>query len=964
MAINVGRPLATPTNGAAPSPIEVEVEGSEETDGAVIQFGEPAEQALPQAEHGDNLAVHMVQQSLDVLGAELILKFEADRTSRADWERTYTEGIELLGLRIEKPTDPWPGACGAVHPIITEAAVRFQAQAITEIWPASGPCRTKIIGRETQEATDASKRVEDDMNFILIEKMPEYRSETERLLFALPITGSAFKKVYYDEYKKRPVAAFVPAEELVVGYGATDLASCERYTHVLKKTKGEVGRLIRSGFWLDVDLPEPTQKYDVVDEKNKKISGVQGNIETDTRHTILEMYVDLDLKDFSEDGMFVPYVVTIDYSSGKVLAIRRNWEDGDEAFTKRQHLVHYQYIPGIGFYGFGLIHLIGGVAKAATACLRQLVDAGTLATLPAGFKTKGVRVSNADQPIKPGELRDVDVPGDDIKMSIMALPFKEPSLVMFQLMNQLVEEARRLASIPDINVGDVKKETPVGTTMALLERAMKVMTGIQARLHAAMGQEYKLLSVLNVQTWPSYEYDVGEGIDPKIKVEDYAGSIKIVPVSDPNAASMSQRIISYTMIAQQAQQQPQIYDLPELHRQIAEIAGIREPEKIIPALRKQQPVDPVTENMNIISGKPAQVFPHQDHDAHIRVHLAAIQDPKIANLVGQSPMAQAIQGAAESHVREHLGHKYRADLEKQLGVQLPPYGQQLPPEVEMQLSGAMAKGAEKLLARDIAEQILQEQLEAANDPLTEIQRKELEIKERDVARKEALDQVRAHQTTARELMNAALEMARMRGERDATDKKIKADLVKTVMQTETQQVANESRLGLDAARLVVEDGHRSADRAHQGDESEAERDLRRKEMALDHRAAERDRGADQEDASADRELEWEIQESEIELRRQEMEHEKKLAEQEAEIDRERFEQEEQINEQDLALEKQRFSHETAMHKQEMSMQKQQARMQKDQAVQQNKLENRKVTLDDKHRAADRKAKKGSQPKGR
>jgi len=868
--LNGAAPPEPPDELSEPAAEEIDIEMPPEEGGdTVISFG-PQEPEKPQAEFADNLAEVLDSTYVRVLGEELCRKYEADKTSRADWEKTYTEGLELLGLKIMQTTDPWPGACAAFHPILTEAAVRFQAQAITEIWPATGPCRTKIIGKPTPELDQQVKRIEEDMNLCLTERMPEYRPEMERLLFNLPLTGSAFKKIYFDQYLKRPVAMYVPAEDLVVGYGATDLASCERYTHVMKKTEGELRRLQRSGFWRAVDLQKPQPMTEKVDEKKDKIAGIVPSIDTDDRYTILEMYIDMDIPDFSEEGQYVPYIVTIDYSSKEVLAIRRNWEEGDPDFKRRHHMVAYQYIPGLGFYGLGLFHLIGGVAKAATAILRQLIDAGTLATLPAGLKTKGLRIKNEDQPLRPAEWRDVDVPGDDITKALMPLPYKEPSKVLYDLMMNLVEEARRLASIPDINIGDMKQEAPVGTTLALLERAMKVMTGISARLHFSLGQELKILSRLNVEAWPEYMFDV-DGVDPKIKQQDFDSNIiDVIPVSDPNAASMSQRIMQYTALGQMADKAPQIYDLPEFHRQVAEVLGVKNVDRIIPTARDIQPQDPVTENQHILAGKPAKVFPEQDHEAHMRVHLAAMQDPKIIDLIMQSPMAQSIQGAAESHVREHMGFKYRQDIEKQLGTQLPPYGEPLPPEIEHQISGLVAKAADKVLAKDVAEKVMEQRIAEAQDPLTEIQRRELDLKARDLMRRELEGVAREKQSAADQVVKAALDVARLEHERKAAADKIEADLVKEVIKLnagaakqEKDQSFQASEKNKDRAVQRIE-GER--DRAHQSQESDkqvsearvmkgAELGLKAAELVLKDQQTKEGREHEAEEAEASREHE-------------------------------------------------------------------------------------------------------------
>jgi hypothetical protein len=923
MATNqFAKPLRTeePLPPEAPQdPIEVELSdadmASESTAGTVITFGDTEEDLGPAPAFYDNLADHMDDTALRVLGAELVRKFDADKVSRADWEKTYTEGLELLGLKIMTTNDPWPGACAAFHPILTEAAVRFQAQAITEIWPSSGPCRTKIVGKPSPELDKRAARIEDDMNYCVTERMPEYRPELERLLFNLPLTGSAFKKIYVDPYLKRPVAMYVPAEDLVVGYGATDLASCERYTHVMKRTEGEVRRLQRSNFWRAVDLPAPSPVTgDKTEEKKDKIAGVVPSLDTDDRYTILEMYIDMDIPEFSEDSQYVPYVVTIDRGSHEVLSVRRNWEEGDPDFKRRQHMVAYHYIPGIGFYGLGLFHLIGGIAKATTAILRQLIDAGQLANLPGGLKTKGLRIKNEDTPIRPAEWRDVDVPGDDINKSLMPLPYKEPSKVLYDLMMNLVEEARRLASIPDINIGDMKQEAPVGTTLALLERAMKVMTGISARLHASLGQELKLLSRLNAETWPAYDFPIGEEGEqnPNLKQEDFdAGTIDVIPVSDPNAASMSQRVMQYTAMGQLMQQNPGIYDQPEFHRATAEVLGMRDVERIIPSARDQKPQDPVTENQHLLAGKPVKVFPEQDHEAHLKVHLAAIQDPKIIDLIGQSPAAPAIQGAAESHIREHMGFKYRNDIEKALGTQLPPYGETLPPEVEHQLSGLVAKAAEKVLAKDVAEKIQEQKLAEANDPLTEIQHRELDIKARDLLRKELEGLAREKAQAADQLTKTALDIARLEHDRKAATDKIEADLVKEVIKLKAGAEQKEKELSFqkgeaDKDRAVQRiEGERDRsfqekqgqeERSHKSEEGDKERTeagiiksteigLKAAQMVLSDRQADADREHQAEEAENSRRFEKESEDANRKHTSRESDNERSFKRRESDEDR-------------------------------------------------------------------------------
>jgi hypothetical protein len=670
--------------------------------------------------------------------------FESDSRSREDWEDTYKKGLDLLGLKIEDRSSPWPGACGVFHPILSEAAVRFQSQAIMETFPAGGPVKTKIVGRITPERERQALRVKNDLNYILTEKMSEYRNEHERMLFALPLAGAAFKKVYYDPTLGRPASIYVPAEDFVAPYGASDLQTANRYTHIMRKHPNEIRKLQVMGFYRDVDLSQPVPDRNEIQRTKDKLAGEE-QIDTDDRHMLLEMHIDLDLpgyedvgKDGEPTGIALPYVVTVERSTGVILSIYRNWKQDDEFKLKRQHFVQYGYIPGFGFYPFGLIHLVGGIAKSATSILRQLVDAGTLANLPAGLKSRGLRIKGDSTPLMPGEFRDVDISSGAIKDNITFLPYKEPSQVLAGLLGTLVEEGRRFASIADLQIGDANQSAPVGTTLALMERAMKVMSAVQARLHASMKHELDLLvDIIRVHMRGNYEYETDMGAT---RTDDYDGRIDVIPVTDPNAASLSQRVVQYQAALQLAQQAPQMYDLPELHRQMLTVLGIQDPGKIIPSTDEKKPMDPVSENMAILSGKPVKAFLYQDHEAHIKVHMAAMQDPKILQLVGQSPQASAIQAAAMAHIAEHIGFQYRREIENQLGVELPPPDEHLPEDIEVALSKLIADAAGKLLQKDQAEAQMQEIQQKMQDPVVQAQMQDAQNKAAEVQRKMAKDQ--------------------------------------------------------------------------------------------------------------------------------------------------------------------------------------------------------------------------------
>lgn len=719
-------------------PINVDVPGEDlgptvtpgEDGGVTVDFGDPASDEQPPVEHGGNLADIMEEGDLTSIAADLISDFDADLETRKDWEEAYIKGLDLLGLNIEERTTPWPGACGVYHPVLTEAVIRFQAQTIMEVFPSSGPVETKIIGKADEEVLKQAQRVKQEMNYIVTEKMRDYRSETEQLLFRLPLAGSAFRKVYYDTINKRPAAVFVPAEDFVVAYGTTDLAACPRYTHVTRMYPNELRKLQVSGFYRDVDVPEPSPDFSSLQKKYDKVKGEAPSFLDDTRHTILEMCVDLDLPGFEdEDGLELPYVVTIEKSSRTILSIRRNWKEEDTTFSKRQYFVHYQYLPGLGFYGTGLVHLIGGIAKSATSILRQLVDAGTLSNLPGGLKARGLRIKGDDNPIMPGEFRDVDVASGSIRDSITFLPYKEPSAVLYQLLGNLVDEGRRIGSIAEMDVGNSNPEAPVGTTLALLERSMKVMSAVQARVHDSLGREFQLIAdVIREYMPPEYEYAVSdEGAQPYTRQADFDARVDIIPVSDPNASTMAQKVMQYQAAIQLSQGAPEgMYNTEVLHKQMLHALNVPNVDLILPAKEQAVSTDPVTENMNVMSGKAIQVFPEQDHDAHIKVHTAFMQDPIYQQFVSQSPNAQQFVGAIQSHLAEHFAYSYRRQIELKLGVSLPQMGQQLPPDVENDIAKLAAVAADRLLSQHNAEQ------EAAqndpNDPLTAIQREELAIK--------------------------------------------------------------------------------------------------------------------------------------------------------------------------------------------------------------------------------------------
>ena len=740
MAINVDKSISQAPQGIeelsmGEPDLSIEIENPESV---TLDDGSMEITIVPGKEENDefnaNLAEDMDEGQLTELSGDLLGEYDADVNSRKDWLTTYVDGLELLGLKVEDRTEPWPGACNVYHPLMTEALVKFQAETMMETFPAAGPVKTVIVGKQTKEKEDAAERVKDDMNYQLTDMMPEYRPEHERMLWGLGLSGNAFKKVYYDPNIERQVSMYVPAEDIVVPYGASNLETAERVTHVMRKTKNELHKLQVAGFYRDIDLGEP---YSDIDEAEKKIAEKLGfNPTEDDRYKILEMHVNIDLENGdSKNDIALPYVITIEKGTGNILAIRRNWNPDDKLKSKRQHFVHYGYIPGFGFYCFGLIHLIGAFAKSGTMILRQLVDAGTLSNLPGGLKSRGLRIKGDDTPIAPGEFRDVDVPSGAIRDNILPLPYKEPSQVLNQLMNQIIEEGRRFASAADMKVSDMSANSPVGTTLAILERTLKVMSAVQARIYYAMKQEFKLLKgIIRDYTPTEYSYEPEVG-DRRAKQSDY-DNVDVIPVSDPNAATMSQKVVQYQAVMQMAQANPQIYDQVELNKQMLEVLGVKNIGKLIPSADDQKPKDPVSENMNIINGKPVKAFMYQDHESHIKVHMTAMQDPKIAQLIGQNPQAQVIQAAAMAHINEHIAFAYRQQIEKQLGASLPAPDDTLPETVEVELSKLTAQAAEQLLQLNQKETAQQQAQQQAQDPLIQMQQQELAIKEKEVMIKE------------------------------------------------------------------------------------------------------------------------------------------------------------------------------------------------------------------------------------
>jgi hypothetical protein len=802
--------------------IEIEIEDPE---AVRIGMGDMEIEIEPDAESEDdfnaNLAEFIGEDVLQSLAEELISDYDEDVASRKDWMQTYVDGLELLGMKIEERTEPWEGACGVFHPMLSEALVKFQSETMMATFPAAGPVKTQIIGKETPAKKESAQRVADDMNYQLTDVMKEYRPEHERMLWGLGLSGNAFKKVYFDPSLDRQVSFFVPAEDIVVPYGASNLESSPRITHVMRKTENELRKLQVAGFYCDVDLGTPDN---VLDEVEKKIAEKMGFRATaDDRFKLLEMNVDLDLEGYEhkdkkgeKTGIALPYVVTIEKGTSNVLAIRRNWEPDDETYTKRQHFVHYGYVPGFGFYCFGLIHLIGAFAKSGTSLIRQLVDAGTLSNLPGGFKTRGMRVKGDDTPIAPGEWRDADVASGTLKDNLLPLPYKEPSQTLMALLGQIVEEGRRFANTADLTLSDMSAQAPVGTTLAILERTLKNMSAIQARVHYSMKQELGLLKHIIAEYTPDdYDYQPSEG-SRKAKKSDY-DDVDVIPVSDPNASTMAQKIVQYQAVLQLAQGAPQLYNLPLLHRQMLEVLGIKDAQKLVPMDDDQKPTDPVSENQNVLKGKPVKAFLSQDHKAHIVVHMAAMQDPKIQALLQQNPMAQAMQSAMMSHINEHLGFEYRKQIEETLGMQLPPQTDesgeevQMSPEVEARLSPMLAQAAQQLLQKNQQEAQQAQQQQQAQDPIVQMQMQELQLKAQENQRKAAKDQA----DNAIKAAQLQVERDRIQTQQSTDDKRIKLDAVKMAAQMQEDKQRHMMDKGVDILKQLSNKSHEEQLRAMQ-----------------------------------------------------------------------------------------------------------------------------------------------------
>jgi len=686
-----------------------------------------------------NLADVLDEGDLNELSQEILGLVDADIDSRKDWAETFVKGLDVLGFKYEERTDPWEGACGVYSTILAEAAIRFQAETMSETFPAAGPVKTKILGEENKDKEDAALRVKADMNYELTERMVEYRPEHERLLYSLGLAGSAFKKVYFDPNLGRQIALYIPAEDVIIPYGASNIETAERVTHVMRKTKNELKKLQVSGFYRDVELGEPQTFHTDIEKAKAEEGGF--SLTDDNRYAIYEIHADLIIEglDDSEDEIAKPYVVTIEKGSSEVLGIRRNWSPDDPLTLKRQHFVHYVYVPGFGFYGLGLIHIIGGYAKAGTSIIRQLVDAGTLSNLPGGLKARGLRIKGDDTPIEPGEFKDVDVPSGSIRDNIMTLPYKEPSQTLLALLNQITTEGRRLGAISDMNISDMSANAPVGTTLALLERTLKPMAAVQARVHYAMKQEFKLLKAIMAEYAPAeYGYEPVRG-EVSARQTDYA-LVDVIPVSDPNSTTMAQRVVQYQAVLQMSQSAPQIYDLPQLHRQMIEVLGVKNADKLVPTRDDATPKDPISENMDALTGKPMRAFIYQDHEAHIGAHMAFMQDPSIAQMIGQNPQAKQIMASLQAHIAEHLGFNYRKQIEEKLGVELPPPNESLPEEVEVNLSRLVSEAGKQLTQSNQQKAAQAQAQQQAQDPLIQMQQKELQIKEAEVQRKSQKDQ--------------------------------------------------------------------------------------------------------------------------------------------------------------------------------------------------------------------------------
>ena len=756
-------------------------------------------------EFDSNLAEDMEEDELQKLADDITGLVDADIDSRKEWADTFVKGLDVLGFKYEERTDPWDGACGVYSTVLSEAAIRFQAETMSETFPAAGPVRTKILGEETKEKDEAAARVKADMNYELTERMVEYRPEHERMLYSLGLAGSAFKKVYFDPNIGRQTAIYIPAEDVIVPYGASHIESAERVTHIMRKTKNDLKKLQVNGFYLDTDLGDPQPFRTDIEERKAEEGGY--SITDDDRYTIYEVHADLVIEGFDdcEDEIAKPYVVTIERGTSNILAIRRNWDPEDDLKLKRQHFVHYVYVPGFGFYGLGLIHIIGGYARAGTSIVRQLVDAGTLSNLPGGLKSRGLRIKGDDTPIEPGEFRDVDVPSGSIRDNITFLPYKEPSQTLLALLNQITTEGRRLGAISDMNISDMSANAPVGTTLALLERTLKPMAAVQARVHYAMKQEFKLLKTIMAEyASEDYAYVPLRG-EVGARKSDY-DSVDVIPVSDPNSSTMAQRVVQYQAVLQMSQSAPQIYDLPQLHRQMIEVLGVKNADKLVPVKDDITPTDPVSENMAALVGKPLRAFLYQDHDAHIATHTSFMQDPMIAQTIGQNPQAQQIMASLQAHIAEHLGFSYRKQIEERLGVPLPPPDKELPEEIEVNLAQLVADAGKQLTQAHQQQQAQKEAQEQAQDPILQLRREEVAIKKAEVDRKAQKDQADSQLQQADLLRKAQKDQADIavsaqQSELDKAELMLSAQKDKLKIDTTTQKEAD--KLDLEIFKAVT-----------------------------------------------------------------------------------------------------------------------------------------------------------------
>ena len=802
MATNIDKALFQSPVGIADDaegiePIEIEIVDPEAVHIEAGDLEIDIEKKAPSVEDFDaNLAEFLDEGAIQTMASDLASDIDNDKNSRKEWEKAYVTGLKLLGLQIEERTEPWDGASGVFHPMLTEAVVKFQSETITETFPAQGPVKTKIVGKQTPAKQEVAVRVQEDMNYQLTEKMQEFRPEHERMLWSLPATGSAFKKVYFDPNLGRQVSMFIPAEDILLPYGTSDIMTCYRVSHVMRKTENDIKKLQAAGFYRDCDIGTPDKHIDAINQAKDKETGFADL--NDDRFTLIESHVDLCIKedplcirdeDGEPAGIALPYVVTFIRGTNTVLAIRRNWKEDDELHLKRQHFVHYQYIPGFGAYGFGLFHLIGGFANSATSLMRQLIDAGTLSNLPGGLKSRGLRIKGDDTPIAPGEFRDVDIGSGALRDNILPLPYKEPSATLYNLLNTVVEEGRRFAATADVKVADMSAQAPVGTTLALLERQLKVLTAVQARVHYALKQELQLLKgIIRDYTDDEYSYepdaDKDDGDMRRVKKSDY-DIVEVIPVSDPNAATMSQRLVQYQAVIQLSQTAPDIYNLPQLHRGMLEVLGIKNADKLVPLPEDQKPKDPVTENMNVLKGEPLKAFQYQDHESHIRVHMSAMQDPIVMQLIGQNPRAGQIQAAMMAHIAEHVGFGYRQKIEQQLGMPLPPQDEKLPPQMELALSQMMAQAAQQVLQQNQAAAAQQQAQQQAQDPVLQMQQQELQIRAQEVAIKDK---------------KVAADAAAKADELALKEKQLQIDAAYKTDKLEADQERDGVRMGIDIAK--------------------------------------------------------------------------------------------------------------------------------------------------------------------